>query len=923
MSILSVSGSIILTGSTLSLQNDETSPAANSFYGTNSGGTRGWYLLTSEGVNTAAGTTGGVLVNGGTAAVAGAITLSLAAALTGINSVTSAALSALTFGTASFGTAVTFASATGVPTFAAGAVFAGALSGITTIAASGIVTLSSTTASSSTTTGALICSGGLGVAGAAYIGGLLSPGVTSASATSWTTSGVQLRVPAATFTDSSTLASGTAASAVFSSFAVPTLAATNLTVTTTDAATVYIAGAPTAGTNQTITNAWALLVAAGNVKVAASTASTSTTTGAAIVSGGLGVAGAAYVGGSATIGSNSADSQIVLLGSTSGATGGASINIRPGGSSTIIALGNQSNILGGGYSAVPMFYYVGASLRFYSATGSADAMTLSSAGAVVLGSASSITAAASTDLTLAGGSSGASLVLGQSTAGVATITALSGGLTKSQAATTEFTITNADTTTGSYATQASFRLSVGGVSVGALKATNENLSGLSTKSLFLTTIGAFPIAFGLNSSATPSMLLSALGNLLIGGTTDITGSGGLKVFGTTAATAAGAGSLINAGGLYNSGIIWGASILNLSAVALSADVSAFTGTPRQFIFDSSANSVSAFVKGSATTQGSELALMKSRATDGTADATIVTGDTVGLLYFAGADGATFKTAAEIKVTAVGTIATNQVPGKIDLRTANGSGTVGSALYVDGSAQAAVVGYTTASTSTTTGALQVTGGAGVAGSIHAGLAGTSAHVLNGLDRVLTLVSDNTSANSLLRFKGAANNKYTIGFNRPAASDCLIFYDDANSVYLGQWTNVALTIMPTTDSTSVATGALVVSGGLGVAGNVISGGGQGWGVTSTATAAGTTTLTVASRVVQIFTGATTQTVQLPAANVMGAGVAVVYVIKNRSSGNVTISRAGTDTIDGATSYVLTGGLNQSVTLLSNGVDAWVVA
>jgi hypothetical protein len=42
--------------------------------------------------------------------------------------------------------------------------------------------------------------------------------------------------------------------------------------------------------------------------------------------------------------------------------------------------------------------------------------------------------------------------------------------------------------------------------------------------------------FSIGASRAVSMRLSALGNLLIGGTTDITGSGGLKVAGTTDAT---------------------------------------------------------------------------------------------------------------------------------------------------------------------------------------------------------------------------------------------------------------------------------------------------------------------------------------------------------------------------------------------------
>ena len=47
----------------------------------------------------------------------------------------------------------------------------------------------------------------------------------------------------------------------------PRILATNASVTTTHASTVYIKGAPTASINQTITNAWALKVAGGNVDI--------------------------------------------------------------------------------------------------------------------------------------------------------------------------------------------------------------------------------------------------------------------------------------------------------------------------------------------------------------------------------------------------------------------------------------------------------------------------------------------------------------------------------------------------------------------------------------------------------------------------------------------------------------------------------
>jgi hypothetical protein len=66
----------------------------------------------------------------------------------------------------------------------------------------------------------------------------------------------------------------------------------------------------------------------------------------------------------------------------------------------------------------------------------------------------------------------------------------------------------------------------------------------------------------------------------------------------------------------------------------------------------------------------------------------------------------------------------------------------------------------------------------------------------------------------------------------------------------------------------------------------------GYTTTATAAGTTTLTVSSTQMQYFTGSTTQTVVLPVATTLVNGEQ--YQIVNSSSGVVTVQTSGTNTI-----------------------------
>lgn len=82
------------------------------------------------------------------------------------------------------------------------------------------------------------------------------------SQTAWTVAGPQLSTVAATLTDSTS--SGTVATHVASSFGIPTFAASSAT-TYTNAATLYIAGAPVAGTNVTDSFPYALYVNAGNV----------------------------------------------------------------------------------------------------------------------------------------------------------------------------------------------------------------------------------------------------------------------------------------------------------------------------------------------------------------------------------------------------------------------------------------------------------------------------------------------------------------------------------------------------------------------------------------------------------------------------------------------------------------------------------
>lgn len=96
---------------------------------------------------------------------------------------------------------------------------------------------------------------GIGTSPAArlQIGGDMSAGA-------WGGSGIGLRQDAATYTDTSS--SGTVSTNYVNRLNAPTIAASSAT-TYTSAATLSIGGPPTAGTNATITNAYALSVGAG------------------------------------------------------------------------------------------------------------------------------------------------------------------------------------------------------------------------------------------------------------------------------------------------------------------------------------------------------------------------------------------------------------------------------------------------------------------------------------------------------------------------------------------------------------------------------------------------------------------------------------------------------------------------------------
>lgn len=91
------------------------------------------------------------------------------------------------------------------------------------------------------------------------------------------------------------------------------------------------------------------------------------------------------------------------------------------------------------------------------------------------------------------------------------------------------------------------------------------------------------------------------------------------------------------------------------------------------------------------------------------------------------------------------------------------------------------------------------------------------------------------------------------------------------------------------------------------------GFGYGYATTATAAGTTTLTYGSPRNQFFTGSTTQTVTLPVASTMTLGAQ--FLITNNSTGSVTVNSSGGNAVQ-----VITAGTSALITnILTSGTSA----
>lgn len=305
---------------------------------------------------------------------------------------------------------------------------------------------------------------------------------------------------------------------------------------------------------------WLTIGTTGISTFAGAVASTSTTTGTVVVTGGQGISGSLFIGGNIDFGT-ALTSQLLTYhsGNTKYGLGAVSGSMRVFAASgaSLVELGNMSTSDGTTFTAVATFN------NSSSLTTLAGALTMSGTltGAATLTGTNTITAAASTDLTLNGGSSGASWALKQGSSGNGVLSIPGTGQMQITGAGTNNNTALVILNSSSGYTNLAVSRSVSPSELAVFGISNDATVYFGSQS-------AHPVKLYASNAEVARITTTA--NILIGTTTDMSGSGGLKVAGTTASTSTTTGSLINAGGFGNAGAAWIGGLANIAGVLTAA-----------------------------------------------------------------------------------------------------------------------------------------------------------------------------------------------------------------------------------------------------------------------------------------------------------------------------------------------------------------